>query len=110
MVDAEQAIHQCAQARGAERAGEQMQVRARRMFAQLGEGVGGEQDRGHLCQARARAQAGLWTSAPQPLPTYYDYVLGLFGTGWDEQRYQFLPSGKLKLRTEKVCLPNAKKP
>lgn len=63
-----------------------------------------------LATQRARAQAGLWTSAPQPLPTYYDYVLGLFGTGWDEQRYQFLPSGKLKLRTEKVCLPNAKKP
>ena len=63
-----------------------------------------------LATQRARTQAGLETSAPQPLPTYYDYVLGLFGTGWDEQRYQFLPSGKLKLRTEKVCLPNAKKP
>ena len=59
---------------------------------------------------RTRAQAGLRTSSPQPPPTYYDYVLGLFGTGWDEQRYQFLPSGRLKLRSEKACLPNAQKP
>ena len=58
---------------------------------------------------RARAQAGLKTSLPQPWPTYYDYVLGLFGTGWDEQRYQFLPSGRLKLRSEKACSPNAQK-
>ena len=34
---------------------------------------------------------------------YYDQVLGLFGTGWMEQRYQFLPSGRLQLRWEKAC-------
>ena len=59
---------------------------------------------------RARSQAGLWPATTQPAPSYYDYVLGLFGTGWDEQRYQFLPSGKLKLRSEKACLPHVKKP
>lgn len=58
---------------------------------------------------RARAQAGLWPTAPLPAPTYYDYVLGLFGSGWDEQRYQFMPSGRLKLRSEKACLPQVKK-
>jgi endoglucanase len=26
---------------------------------------------------------------------YYDYVLCLFGTGWIEKRYQFMPNGKL---------------
>lgn len=26
---------------------------------------------------------------------YYDYVLCLFGTGWVEKRYQFMPNGKL---------------
>ena len=59
---------------------------------------------------RARSQAGLWPTTAQPTPSYYDYVLGLFGTGWDGQRYQFLPSGKLKLRSEKACLPHVKKP
>lgn len=59
---------------------------------------------------RARVQAGLGAQAPLPAPTYYDYVLCLFGTGWDEQRYQFLPSGRLKLRSEKACLPKAQKP
>lgn len=39
--------------------------------------------------------------------TYYDHVLGLFGTGWDENRYRFLPSGKLKLRLETACPPTA---
>jgi endoglucanase len=39
---------------------------------------------------------------PTP-PPYYDYVLGLFGTGWSEQRYRFLTSGTLQLRWEKAC-------
>lgn len=59
---------------------------------------------------RTRVQAGLVTVVPLLAPTYYDYVLGLFGTGWDERRYQFLPSGRLTLRSEKACLPKAKKP
>jgi endoglucanase len=30
-------------------------------------------------------------------------VLGLFGIGWDQQRYRFLSSGTLKLSWEKAC-------
>lgn len=41
-------------------------------------------------------------AAGKPAP-YYDQVLGLFGTGWIEQRYQFLPNGRLLLRWEKAC-------
>lgn len=42
--------------------------------------------------------------APKDAPArYYDQVLGLFGTGYMEQRYQFLPSGRLQLRWEKAC-------
>ena len=44
--------------------------------------------------------------APQDAPPrYYDQVLGLFGTGYLEQRYQFLPSGRLQPRWEQAC-PN----
>ena len=42
--------------------------------------------------------------APKDAPArYYDQVLGLFGTGFMEQRYQFLPTGRLQLRWEKAC-------
>jgi endoglucanase len=33
--------------------------------------------------------------AETALLPYYDYVLCLFGTGWIEKRYQFMPNGKL---------------
>lgn len=36
-------------------------------------------------------------------PTYYDYVLTLFGTGWDEKRYRFNLNGSLLLHPEKTC-------
>ena len=48
-----------------------------------------------------RVQARLFDPAAR-LP-YYDHVLGLFGTGWIEKRYQFLPTGRLQLRWEKAC-------
>ncbi|QEI07024.1 cellulase [Pigmentiphaga aceris] len=50
----------------------------------------------------ARVQAAFAPGNANP-PPYYDYVLGLFGTGWSEQRYRFLPSGQLQLRWEKAC-------
>jgi len=50
----------------------------------------------------SRVVAAFAAGNPNP-PPYYDYVLGLFGTGWSEQRYRFLPSGKLQLRWEKAC-------
>ncbi|MDF1486006.1 cellulose synthase complex periplasmic endoglucanase BcsZ [Ramlibacter sp. H39-3-26] len=60
-----------------------------------------------LQSQQARVQAQLLEAPPTAQPPYYDYVLGLFGTGWAEQRYQFLPSGRLQLRWEKACPPNA---
>lgn len=36
-------------------------------------------------------------------PMYYDYVLMMFGSGWIEQRYRFLPDGKIKLKWETEC-------
>ncbi len=51
-----------------------------------------------------RVRAELLEPAPDAPPApYYDQVLGLFGTGFMEQRYQFLPSGNLQLRWEKAC-------
>lgn len=42
--------------------------------------------------------------APKEAPArYYDQVLGLFGTGFMEQRYHFLPNGRLQLRWEQAC-------
>ncbi|AVP56383.1 cellulose synthase complex periplasmic endoglucanase BcsZ [Pulveribacter suum] len=52
-------------------------------------------------QERVRTQ--LLEPPPGGQPLYYDQVLGLFGTGWMDQRYQFLPSGRLQLRWEKAC-------
>ncbi|OVZ57748.1 endo-1,4-D-glucanase [Pigmentiphaga sp. NML080357] len=55
-------------------------------------------------RARVRAQLPAAPHAPpEQAPRYYDYVLGLFGTGWDEQRYRFLSAGTLKLSWEKAC-------
>ncbi|WP_034388522.1 cellulose synthase complex periplasmic endoglucanase BcsZ [Comamonas composti] len=55
---------------------------------------------------QSRVQARLIDAAANPAPVYYDQVLGLFGTGWMEQRYQFLPTGRLQLRWEKACPAN----
>jgi endoglucanase len=52
---------------------------------------------------RDRVKRELLDAGKDSTATYYDHVLGLFGTGWDENRYRFLPSGKLKLRLETAC-------
>lgn len=52
-------------------------------------------------QERVRTQ--LLQAPPGGQPPYYDQVLALFGTGWMEQRYRFLPSGRVQLRWEKAC-------
>ena len=56
-----------------------------------------------LKQQQERVRAQLLQPPAGSTPLYYDQVLGLFGTGWMEQRYQFLPSGRLQLRWEKAC-------
>jgi endoglucanase len=38
---------------------------------------------------------------------YYDYVLSLFGLGWQDGRYRFLASGQLQPSWKKTCLQNA---
>ncbi len=50
---------------------------------------------------RKRVWAKMFDPASR-LP-YYEHALALFGTGWIEKRYQFLPTGKLQLRWEKAC-------
>lgn len=35
---------------------------------------------------------------------YYDYMLGLFGLGWIEQRYRFAGNGMLRLPWESTCV------
>jgi endo-1,4-beta-D-glucanase Y len=37
-------------------------------------------------------------------PSYYDFVLSLFGLGWLDQYYVFRPDGTLSLPWEKACL------
>lgn len=58
-----------------------------------------------LAAQRDRIQAQFFNSTlpPQAMPRYYDYVLGLFGTGWAEQRYRFLTTGNIQLRWENAC-------
>jgi endoglucanase len=58
-----------------------------------------------LAAQRDRVQAQFFNPAlpPQAMPRYYDYVLGLFGTGWAEQRYRFLTTGNIQLRWETAC-------
>lgn len=59
-----------------------------------------------LKRQRTRVQASLPAdprAPPEQAPRYYDHVLGLFGIGWDQQRYRFLSSGTLKLSWEKAC-------
>lgn len=42
-------------------------------------------------------------AASATAPTYYDTVLGLFGLGYDEQRYKFARNGQLQLEWETAC-------
>ncbi|WP_313070381.1 cellulose synthase complex periplasmic endoglucanase BcsZ [Melaminivora sp.] len=52
---------------------------------------------------RQRVRTLLLEAPPETPARYYDQVLGLFGTGYMEQRYQFLPTGRVQLRWEKAC-------
>lgn len=56
-------------------------------------------------QARAAQQleSGLAQPSAQPEILYYNVMLGLFGLGWAEQRYQFRDDGTLNLSWEKSC-------
>lgn len=36
---------------------------------------------------------------------YYDHVLTLFGTGWHDGRFRFMPDGRLVAHWEKTCAP-----
>lgn len=38
-------------------------------------------------------------------PPYYDNVLHLFSTGWQQGHYRFLASGDLQLQWDRTCLP-----
>lgn len=40
---------------------------------------------------------------PKDAAPYYDVVLGLFGSGWAEQRYRFQQTGKIHLKWESTC-------
>ena len=60
-----------------------------------------EQRLAALSLQQKRVQARL--NEPGDKLPYYDLVLSLFGTGWLEKRYQFLPSGRLQLSWEKAC-------
>jgi len=62
-----------------------------------------------LAGQQARVDAQLLDAAAGAARPYYDHVLGLFGAGWNEQRYRFRPSGALELRWEKACLRATKK-
>ncbi len=58
---------------------------------------------GALKSQQERVRRELLEAPKDAPPRYYDQVLGLFGTGYMEQRYQFLPSGRLQLRWEQAC-------
>ena len=65
----------------------------------------GEAKLAALWQARATQQleSGLAQPATQPEILYYNVMLGLFGIGWAQQRYQFRDDGTLNLSWEKSC-------
>ena len=42
-------------------------------------------------------------AATQHPPPYYDFVLALFGLGWDQQRYRFNEDGRLEPLWENTC-------
>ena len=56
---------------------------------------------------QTRVQTQLLQASLSAMPPYYDQVLGLFALGWMEQRYRFLPEGRLQLRWEKACPPKS---
>ncbi|RAN49535.1 1,4-D-glucanase [Herbaspirillum rubrisubalbicans] len=48
-------------------------------------------------------ESGLAQPSAQPEVLYYNVMLGLFGLGWAEKRYQFREDGTLNLSWEKSC-------
>lgn len=62
-----------------------------------------------LMQAQYRRATALWQSgldkarAQSQQPAYYDHVLSLFSSGWQQGHYQFLASGSLQLRWDESC-------
>ena len=38
-------------------------------------------------------------------PPYYDHVLSLFGLGWTDKRFHFLPNGQVQLKWQTTCSP-----
>lgn len=49
------------------------------------------------------AQSLLPSNMSTQLPTYYDHVLSLFGTGWIDNRYRFQVNGQVKFLWETTC-------
>lgn len=63
-----------------------------------------EQVQSQLKTQHAQTSADQRTAIPQPVTlTYYDWVLALFGTGWVQRQFQFLPSGIAQFSWEKTC-------
>jgi len=61
-----------------------------------------------VTQQAARSRQALAQSlTPEPLlkspPPYYDHVLSLFGLGWTDNRYRFLPNGQVQLKWQTTC-------
>jgi len=59
-----------------------------------------------VAQQAARSRQSLAQSlTPEVLlkgsPSYYDHVLSLFGLGWTDNRYRFLPNGQVQLKWQK---------
>lgn len=49
------------------------------------------------------ARQGLAKALAAQAPTYYDYMLSLFGLGWADKRYRFLEDGQVRLFWEGAC-------
>jgi endo-1,4-beta-D-glucanase Y len=61
-----------------------------------------------MTQQAARSRQLLAQSlAPEQLlkgpPPYYDHVLSLFGLGWTDKRFHFLPNGQVQLKWQTIC-------
>lgn len=54
-------------------------------------------------RAAQQLESGLAQPSAQPEILYYNVMLGLFGIGWAEKRYQFRDDGTLNLSWEKSC-------
>ncbi len=63
-----------------------------------------------MTQQASRARQSLMQSlTPEQLlkgpPPYYDHVLSLFGLGWTDKRFHFLPNGQVQLKWQTTCSP-----